>query len=105
ERAEKAFARARRIPGVRALLLEGVGDARIDLRVLEDFDRPIALFAHERRDRHAPGALARDHPVRLALDHAVDAVFTLLRHPAGLADGGEGTVAQGVALFHLSPLG
>ena len=63
ERAEEALARARRIPGVRALLLEGVGDALVHRRVVEDLDRAVALLAHEHRDRHAPGALARDHPV------------------------------------------
>ncbi len=44
---------------------------------------PSALLAHEHGDRHAPGALARDHPVGPALDHAGDAVLALRRHPAG----------------------
>ena len=68
---------AGRVPGVGAFLLEGVGDALVDARVVEDFDRAVVLLADEYRDRHAPGALARDHPVGLALDHAGDAVLPL----------------------------
>ena len=54
----------------------------VDRVVLQDFGRAVALLAHEHRDRHAPGALARDHPVGPALDHAGDAVLALRRHPA-----------------------
>ncbi len=75
ERAEKALAGAVHVPGVGAFLFESVGDALVDGRVLQDFSRAVALFAHEHRDRHAPGALSRDHPVGLAVDHAVDAVL------------------------------
>ena len=53
---------------------------------LQDLDRAVADFAHEDRDRHAPGALARDHPVGAALDHAGDAVLALRRDPARLLD-------------------
>ena len=47
---------------------------------------PSGFLLDEHRDRHAPGALARDHPVGPALDHAVDAVLALLRHPARRLD-------------------
>src|SRR5438309_1976103 len=71
-----------------------------------DFDRAVALLAHENGDRHAPGTLARDHPVRAALDHAGDAVLARRRNPAGDLDRFERAMAQRVALvLHLSPLG
>ena len=95
--AEEALARARRIPGVGAFGLEGVADALVDCLVLEDFDRAVADFAHEHRDRHAPGALARQHPVGLADDHAGDAVLPLRRDPARRLDGFERAMAQAVA--------
>ena len=82
ERPEKTLARAVGVPGVGAFLFESVRDARIDLFVLQDFDRAVALLAHEHRDRHAPGALARDHPVGPALDHAGDAVLALIAAPS-----------------------
>ena len=44
------------------------------------------LVVHEQRDRHAPGALARDAPVRPRLDHAGDAL---------LAPGRESTAPSG----------
>ena len=74
------------VPGIGAFLLEGVGDALVDRVVLQDFGRAVGLLAHEHRDRHAPGALARDHPVGPALDHAGDAVLAGGRHPARRLD-------------------
>ncbi len=64
ELAEKALARARLVPGIGAFGLERLDDADIDLGIVEDFDRTVRLFLDEHRDRHAPGALPRDHPVR-----------------------------------------
>ena len=61
--------------------IEGLGDALVDDLVLQDLGGAVALLAHEHRDRHAPGALARDHPVGLAVDHAVDAVLARLAAP------------------------
>ena len=55
----------------------------------------VAALLHEHRDRHAPGALARHHPVRAVGDHAGDAVFARGGHPAGFADGRERDIAQG----------
>ena len=55
--------------------------------VLQISTGPVALVPDERGDRHAPGTLARDHPVRPALDHAGDAVLALRRHPDGFPDG------------------
>ena len=87
ELAEETFARAVLVPGVGALFLERLDDAQFDLGVLENFYRAGRLLFDEDGDRHAPGALARDHPVGPRLDHAGDAVFALRRHPAGGLDG------------------
>ncbi len=80
ELAEETFARARLVPGVGAFGLEGLDDADLDFGILQDLDRAVRLFLDEHRDRHAPGALARDHPIGPRLDHAGDAV--LARPPA-----------------------
>ena len=82
ELAEEALARAVLVPGVGALGLEGLDDAHVDFRVFENLDRAVGLFLDEHGDRHAPGALARDHPVGARLDHAGDAVFARRRAPS-----------------------
>ena len=45
ELAEKAFARARLVPGIGALFLEGIDDAHIDVGIVENLDRAV---------RHSP---------------------------------------------------
>ena len=97
KRAEEAFARTVHVPGVGAFLFKGIRDALVDIRVLQDLGGAVALLAHEHRDRHAPGALARDHPVGLAVDHAVDAISARRRHPLRHRDRAQRTGAQGVA--------
>ncbi len=42
-------------------------------------------LVNEQRDRHAPGALTRDAPVRPILDHAGDALFAPRGRPAELS--------------------
>ena len=84
------------IPGVRALLLERIGDGRVDALVLEDF---AGAAADENGDRHAPGALARHDPVGPVLDHAGDAVLAGLRHPLDRLDRMERALPKGVALI------
>ena len=96
-RPEEALARAVHVPGVGAFLLEGLGDALVDGLVLQDFGGAVALLAHEHGDRHAPGALARDHPVGPAVDHAVDAVLARRRHPLRDRDRVQRAGAQRVA--------
>src|SRR5690606_8929355 len=86
-RPEEPLARAGRVPGVGALLLEGFDDAPLDLDVLQDVDGAVRLLPDEHGDGDAPGALARDHPVGALLDHAGDTVLALRRHPAGRLDG------------------
>ncbi len=99
---EEARGSAGRVPGVGALLLEGIRDALVHARVVEDFDRAVVVLAHKDGDRHAPGALAREHPVGLAQDHAVDAIFAGLRYPARRLDGIQRSLAQRVAWFGLA---
>ncbi len=94
---EETRGRAGSIPGVGAFALEGVGDALVDARVVEDLDRAVVPLADENGDRHAPGTLARDHPIGPALNHAGDAVLALRRNPAGRADCRQRAIAQGVA--------
>ncbi len=79
---EEALARAVGVPSIGALGGEGFEDVRVDGRVDQ---RPV-LGIDEHRDGHAPGALARDHPVRPVGDHAVDARLARRRHPARARD-------------------
>jgi len=85
-RAEKTRARTIFVPSVRPLQLEGIGDALVDRGVLQNLHGAVALFPDKHGDRHAPGALARDHPIGARLDHAIDAVLAGGRHPAGDLD-------------------
>ena len=80
--AEEALTRAFGEPGIGAFLLEGFEDAGVDAVVLQD----LALFVDEDADRHAPGALARQNPVRALFDHGAQAVLTGSRHEAGIVD-------------------
>ena len=89
---QEARGGAVREPGVRALLFEGVRDALVDLLVDENF---LCVLIDEDRDRHAPGALARDHPVRAVGDHAGDAVFARGGIPFGPGDLAQRDLAQG----------
>ena len=58
-------------------------------------DQQLAgLPLDEERDRHAPGALAADHPVGPLLDHRAQPVAALLRHEAGVGDRLHGDMAQ-----------
>ena len=77
--AEKPLLRALGEPGVGAFLLVGVGDPRVHLFVEQDF---VTVLADENRQRHAPGALARQHPIGLVGDHALDPVLAGRRRPS-----------------------
>ena len=83
------------VPGVDALALHGGDDALVDFMV----DQGLAgLAVDEQGDRHAPGALAREHPVGPLLDHGADAVLAFFRHPAGRFDRLQRAAAQGRAV-------
>src|SRR5690554_7169491 len=59
----------------------------------------------KQRDRHAPGALTGDTPVRALLKHGFDTVLAPTRNPADALDGFQGIGAQ-VELVHADePLG
>src|SRR6185312_10472157 len=94
--AEEALASAGLVPGVGALGLESLDDADIHFRIVENLHRTVRLFLDEHRDRHTPGALARDHPIGAGFDHAGDAVLALCRHPARGPDRRQRTVTQRV---------
>ena len=72
-------------PGVGALVLEGLLDAGVDGRVAEDLGGAVGVALDEAGERHAPGALAREHPVGAGLDHREEAV----------AAGSAGTTGRG----------
>ncbi len=67
--------------------------ARLTLVVDKDF---LCVLIDEDRDRHAPGALARDHPIRAVGDHAGDAVFASRRIPFRDGDFAQRDLAQGM---------
>ena len=88
-------------PGVGALGFEGLGDAVDNVLVAQRF---AARFFHEDRDRHAPGALARDTPVGPALDHRIEPRAARGRVEFGLVDGGQRLASQIVRLHRDEPL-
>ena len=62
------------------------------------------LLVHEQRDRHAPGALARDAPVRPVLDHAGDALLAPGRRPLHFLDVAQRVRAQALLVHADEPL-
>ena len=62
------------------------------------------VLVHEQRDRHAPGALARDAPVRAGRDHAVDALLAPGRDPLHALDLAQRVLAQPLLVHADEPL-
>ena len=58
----------------------------------------------ERRNRHAPGALTRDAPIRTAFEGGADAVLAGGGDPLHVADGGERLLAEVAAVEADEPL-
>ncbi|MFM2383355.1 MAG: hypothetical protein RL515_1342, partial [Verrucomicrobiota bacterium] len=58
----------------------------------------------ERRNRHAPGALTRDAPIRTAFEGGADAVLAGSGDPLHVADGGERLLAEVAAVEADEPL-
>ena len=89
-------------PGFDAVLLDQPGH-RLD-EFLRARMQLLRFLVHEQRDRHAPGALARQAPVRAVLDHVVDALFAPGRHPLRLLDVTQRVRAQALLLHADEPL-
>src|SRR5690554_1619238 len=91
------------VPGVDATDFHRLGhflDQRLGVRV-----QLLGFLMDKQRDRHAPGALTGDTPVRALLKHGFDTVLAPTRHPADALDGFQGIGAQ-VELVHADePLG
>ena len=75
--------RARVGPGIDARFLHRRDDAVVDDRVAQIL---AGLAVDEQSDRHAPRALAAEHPVGAALDHAANAVAALRGDEARVVD-------------------
>ena len=73
-------------PDVRSVLLDQIGDVANNSRV----QNRLAFRVVERRDGHAPGALARDAPVRPRFDRRLDTIFAPIRDPIHRIDRREG---------------
>ena len=86
------FGLARLVPGIDAFFAHGGDHAGVHVCILQIFARAVL---HEQRDRHAPGALAGQHPVGAALDHRTDAVAALFGNEARVGDGLQRALAQG----------
>ena len=105
---EEPLLRAGLEPGIRALLGDRLADARHQLAGLAEARRRhdlARLLVLEYGDGHAPGALARNHPVGPRLDHAAQTVLAGEGHELGLGDGLQGEltqrlVARGAGRFH-----
>ena len=80
-----------------------LGDQGLDVGEGVGIEQHLAAVAVIKdRDRHAPGALARDAPVAPVAHHRLDPVAAALRHPDHRGDGREGLVAE--ALHRGEPL-
>ena len=96
--AEEAFGGTRLVPGADAFFLQRGINALVDALVLQHLVGAVGIVLDEDRDRHAPGALARQHPVGLGLDHAGDAVLAGGRYPLRLADGAQRELTEREAI-------
>ena len=85
-------------PGVGAFPFVGVGDPRVHLFVEQDF---VTVLADEDRQRHAPGALARQHPIGLVGDHALDPVLAGRRRPSRALDRVDRKGPKGLAALRI----
>ena len=94
--------RIQREPGLDAAFGDELGHLLEQLRRLRM--RLAGFLVNEHRERHAPGALARDAPVRARLDHAGDALLAPARDPAHAADRRQRIAAQSRLLHAEEPL-
>ncbi len=100
--AAEQLGRIQFIPGVDAPLFDAPRDG------LDEAGAVRVQFAafpvHEQRDRHTPGPLARDAPVRPVLHHAGDARLPPVRYPFDLPDLAQCRRAQVILLHADEPL-
>src|SRR3546814_14837890 len=82
-------------PRIGATRLERLHNSLVDRAVGEVL---AARTIHVERDRHPPGALARDHPIGPPLDHRTDAVLRPRGHPLRPLDRIECCFAEGRAI-------
>ena len=90
------------VPGIHAFLLDNVRHA-LHQRHRLGVDLG-GLRIDEQRDRHAPGPLARNAPVRAVLDHAADALLAPAGNPGHRADGIQCLAAQSRLVHADEPL-
>ena len=72
-------------PAIDATFANARDDTCVHARVAEILAR---LAIHKKRDRHAPCALAGQHPIGAAFDHRGDTILALFRNPAGVRNRG-----------------
>src|SRR5579864_5051006 len=89
-------------PRIDAALLDALR-GRLD-QLLRAWVQLATALMDEERDRHAPGALARDTPVGPALDHAGDPLLTPAGRPLHSADIAQRMLAQRRLLHADEPL-
>ena len=82
-------------PGIRPFFREDGADAGVDRFVGQN---GLRFLFHEDRNRHPPGALARQHPIRAAFDHRADAVAPLRRIELRFGECGDREFTQGFAV-------
>src|SRR5690554_1388884 len=91
------------VPGVDAAGFHRLGDfldQLLGVRV-----QLLGFLVDKQGDRHAPGALTGDTPVRALLEHGFNAVLAPARHPADALDGFQGIGAQVEFVHADKPLG
>src|SRR5437016_2087358 len=88
-------------PDIGSLALDRRGDALDHGRIAHWL---AGLAMGEDCDQHAPGALARNAPVRTALDHRLDPVLALRRDPARLGNCRQSLLPETVGLHAYEPL-
>ena len=98
----KQFGRVQREPRLDALVVHPFGDLRHEPRRVPV--RLAGIPVHQKRQRHAPGAAARNAPVRAGLDHSRDALLGPARIPVDFPDRAGGLVAQSFPVQAHEPL-
>jgi hypothetical protein len=91
-----------REPRLDAIACDAIGHGRDQF--LRARMQITGALVHEQRQRHAPGALARNAPVRAVGDHAGDALLAPGRRPVDLGDITQRMFAQSLLIHADEPL-